>query len=134
MRNFWGLGVDVLRTSRIHQILSSKSSNKFLRRVLSDSEMTFSSDLIENHKENPQKLDQLCQFVANRWAAKEAMVKALNKKDLEFRKVSVEKTESGKPQVVLDHEYLIELGNPLFELSVSHETDITVVVALCFKD
>ena len=133
LQKIYGIGIDVLRTKRIHRILSSNTSLRFLDKVLSKNEKLQSEDLIFEFQTNPQKLEKLSQFVANRWAAKEAMVKALNHKDLQFTKLTINKGEAGKPEVEFDQDYWEELGRPNFEISVSHEEDITVVVALCLK-
>ena len=134
MQKIFGIGIDILKTPRIQTILSSRTSSRFIKKVLSSSEIKSCEILFPEYKENPQMLEKLSQFVANRWATKEAIVKALNKKDLEFTKVSIEKSKTGKPEVVFDLEYWEMLGKPHFEISITHDGEITAVVALCLKD
>ncbi len=49
-------------------------------------------------------------FLASRWAYKEALVKALNEKNLHFHMVYLRKLPSGKPELCIDKHHLE--GNP----------------------
>jgi len=57
------------------------------------------------------------EHIAGFWAAKEALVKALNRKDFNFSAVTVAHDENGKPFFEFDG---IEIEGKLY-LSISHE-------------
>lgn len=99
-----GIGVDLCKVTRIQKIMEKPYWDRFVDRVLCESE--------KRKKDSPQ-------FVASRWAVKEAVVKATGKRDLMFRMIEV--YGNGKPEVRV-------LGGGLdgveFFVSISHEEDI----------
>ena len=75
-----GIGVDIVKISRIRDILAKPYGPNFTYKVLSKSETEAFS-----LKNDEQKVF----FVAGRWAAKEALVKALNCKELVFAGITI---------------------------------------------
>ncbi|KAK4226763.1 hypothetical protein QBC38DRAFT_340355, partial [Podospora fimiseda] len=81
------IGTDICSTNRIYKILRGPNATRFVARVLTEKEISeakekrewFDSVLrqIEGGKEEDEKaLKRLSEFLAGRWAAKEAAVKA----------------------------------------------------------
>lgn len=101
-----GLGVDLVRVDRIAYALRNP---RFAQRILTP-------------KERERSLD--AEYVAGRWAAKEAIAKALGR-PLSWRQVEV--LGPGLPTVSLDPALGIE-GTIL--VSISHERDHAVAVAI----
>lgn len=101
-----GLGVDLVRVDRIAHALRNP---RFAQRILTSQEC-----------ERP--LD--AEYVAGRWAAKEAVAKALGR-SLSWHQVEVR--GPGLPTVCLDPELGIK-GTIL--VSISHERDHAVAVAI----
>jgi len=113
---FLGIGIDICKVSRIQKIMEKPYWDRFVERVLSEPERV---------KRNN------AEFVASRWAAKEALVKATGNKGLVFREIEV--FGNGKPGIrVLGEEGKGGFEGIEFFLSISHEEDIAaaVVVAL----
>ncbi len=75
-----GIGVDIVKIARIKQILEKPYANNFITKVLSAAEQE-----AFQRKEESRKAT----FLAGRWASKEAIVKALNLKQLVFCGVTI---------------------------------------------
>ncbi|CAG7649823.1 holo-ACP synthase [Paenibacillus allorhizosphaerae] len=85
-----GIGTDLLEIARVKAILAQPSGERFLQRVLTDKERELAS----------QKRGRFAEFTAGRFAAKEAVVKALGcgiGKEVTFRDVEVLPDAKGKP-------------------------------------
>lgn len=98
------IGIDLTRTSRFYKI-----KKNFINRILTKEEL-------ENYKNSKNKF----QFLAVHWAIKEACFKA----DLNFKKyknINITKDEVGR--------YIIK--NSKCNLSVSHEEDLVIAIAIC---
>jgi phosphopantetheine--protein transferase-like protein len=107
-----GIGIDLCRVDRIGLIRQKKYWNRFLRRVLHFEERT---EAVSD------------QFVASRWAAKEALVKASGFRDIRFDLVRVVKENSGRPGFCFSDLRL--QGFEIF-LSISHEDGIAAAVVV----
>lgn len=82
-----GIGVDLVQNSRIQKVLSKSHARRFLDKVLSPQEIAHFDTL---------KLDKIqVQFVASRWAVKEATVKAIGRRELVFSEINIFKDEHG---------------------------------------
>ena len=68
-----GIGVDIAANIRFKQIIEKSSKDRFLNKVLHNREIEIFY--------KKQVLDVQVQYLASRWAAKEALVKATNLKD-----------------------------------------------------
>lgn len=85
-----GIGTDLLEIARMKAILAQPSGERFLQRVLTEKERELASE----------KRGRLAEFAAGRFAAKEAVVKALGcgiGKEVTFRDVEVLPDAKGKP-------------------------------------
>ena len=86
-----GVGVDIIKNSRIKKSISSK---KFINRI-------FSNDEIYNSKKTVNKIG----YFAKRFAAKEALAKSLGigfRKGLNFNNISIINDKYGKPKVKMN--------------------------------
>ena len=84
-----GTGVDITEVRRLRQAVE-KWGDDFLNRIFTKEEL-----------ENAKKSGSLYQHLAGRFAAKEAVFKALGDKDLTWKDVQVLNDKEGKPICVL---------------------------------
>jgi holo-[acyl-carrier protein] synthase len=85
-----GIGSDIVSIARINRLLEHKKQ-PFLNKIFTKHEIT----LLDNMHPN-----KMVGYVANRFAAKEALAKALGTgigKHLSFKDISIVKTSQGKP-------------------------------------
>ena len=112
------VGVDIVAINRIDSILNSERQARFLDKIFSDKE------IIES-KEKTNK----SQYFSGRFAAKEAIKKALSSydktTDSSFKSIEVLNSSSGKP-------YVISKSNHDINVSISH--DGNYAVAFCVID
>ena len=87
------IGVDIIKISRAKDL-----HDDFPYRILSS----------EDDEENKAR------FLATRWAAKEAYVKASNNRKIDFRSISVMNDENGKPTLKFNNKII-------GEVSLSHD-------------
>ena len=88
------IGVDIIKISRAKDL-----HDDFPYRILSSEELD---------RENKAR------FLATRWAAKEAYVKASNNRKIDFRSISVMNDENGKPTLKFNNKII-------GEVSLSHD-------------
>jgi len=72
-------------------------------------------------------------FLASRWAAKEALVKASGRTDLQFHLLRVGKLPSGKPSFELEEserEKMKKMGVMRIHLSLTHEDEYAAAVVI----
>ena len=112
------VGVDIVAINRIDSILNSKRKARFLDKIFSDKE-------IAESKEKTNK----SQYFSGRFAAKEAIKKALSSydktTDSSFKSIEVLNSTSGKP-------YVISRSSHDINVSISH--DGNYAVAFCVID
>jgi holo-[acyl-carrier protein] synthase len=92
----YGVGSDLISLERIRYALSA-FGNKFLQRILTRNELNY---YIEMHNE-----DNKIAFLAKRFAAKEAISKALGTgigESLSFKDIEISNNEEGKPLVKVE--------------------------------
>jgi holo-[acyl-carrier protein] synthase len=90
-----GAGVDIVEISRIKNA-AKKWKKSFLKKIFTDKELQYSNEKTSSY-----------QHLAARFAAKEAMVKALGSgltSRMEWRDIEIWNEASGKPNVRLDGE------------------------------
>jgi holo-[acyl-carrier protein] synthase len=106
------LGVDLVEIARIKAL--AKKNPRFLKRVFSAAEIAYCK----------AKKDPWPHF-AVRFAAKEAVYKALGKAEIPLTAISVDRADSGQPSVRLN-------GKPAknLKLSLSHGREHAVAVAV----
>ena len=106
------VGVDIVSVSKVEQVVG-RWGERFLRRVFSDEELRLSEALSGKRR---------YQFLAGRFAAKEALIKTLDS-PLPYREIVVSRMESGRP--VVDS----PLGH--YDVSISHTDEYAV--AMCVR-
>ena len=93
-----GIGVDLVQNSRIKHVLGRSHMRRFLNKVLSPEELAFFDQI---------KLDRVqVQYVASRWAVKEAAVKALGRRELIFAEMQVVKDQYGTRSLIAGKPFL----------------------------
>lgn len=109
-----GLGVDLVEVSRVRRL--AERTPGFLKRFFTPGELAYSS-------ESKNKYERL----AARFAVKEAVIKALDAKELPLRSIEVENTASGSPRVRVK-------GRPRTRLlvSISHTGSHAVASVIAF--
>ena len=108
-------GIDIVEVKRIRKII--QSSKRFLEKVYTPTEIAYC-----NSKKNRW------QHFAVRFAAKEAVWKAIGKKDIWHRDITVKNAPDGKPAVILSKRY--KHLQKKVSLSLSHTEDYAVAVAI----
>jgi holo-[acyl-carrier protein] synthase len=117
-----GIGVDIVEIRRIKRAMERSLS--FLDRVFDSEEI----DYLKSRNLRPE-------FAAGRFAAKEAVVKAMGTgfRGFDIRDVVIERMPSGKPYVVLKgkaKEIAEGFGKYKFHLSISHGEDDAIAYAI----
>ena len=106
-------GTDIIEISRIKEIISSDIGERFLERVFSPKEKQYCES----------KKTQKFQHYAARFAAKEAIFKAIskelnNKYDIEWKQIQIENDEFGRPFAILKHKVFAKIES--IDVSISH--------------
>ena len=115
-----GIGVDIAKVARFDEVLE-RYGERFVERILHPSE-----------QEKYQIHSQPLAFFAKRFAAKEALAKALGTgiaKGVNFNEIEVRQDENGKPFIVLHdstREVADQMGVKNLFLSLSDEQDYAV--------
>ena len=81
-----GIGIDIVELNRIEEIL--KRNPRFVERILTDK---------ERHVVSNKSAKRKIEFIAGRFAAKEALVKASGVKSLSWQDIEILNQEDGKP-------------------------------------
>lgn len=118
-----GIGTDIIEVARIRANLE-KYGSKFLEKILTEKE-----------REHCKTIKDPAGHVAGRFAAKEAVVKALGKgfgDELSFHDVEILNDLSGKPQVYLSQRSLTIFDHPQLWLSISHCKSHAVAMVVCY--
>lgn len=112
--NVLGIGTDIIECLRIAQMID-RHGELFISRVYTPREIAYC-----------QSRKQATQHFAGRWAAKEAVLKALGtgwRRGISWRDVEVGSSESGKPRCLL-HGGALEVSEKLgvreMLISISH--------------
>ena len=109
----YSVGIDIVEIERIKKILS-KHRDKFINRIIN----------IDNETV-PKKIT--CAFLASRFAAKEAFVKAIGlgfREPFSYKKIWIRSNNYGKPYICLDsklNQYLKDFEIEHIHLTISHE-------------
>jgi holo-[acyl-carrier protein] synthase len=123
----YGIGTDIVSIKRISTIYC-KQAHRFVVRILSDAELSKFNAISNTNKK--------ILYLAGRWAAKEAIVKALGtgfRNGLYLNQISIINNEFGQPQALFSEtakqqiKHLLSVRNVtddfLIHLSLSHEVD-----------
>ncbi|HOJ49392.1 MAG TPA: holo-ACP synthase [Spirochaetota bacterium] len=108
------IGLDIIEISRIEKVC--KKNKNFINKILSKSEI----DILNSIKSEKRKYE----FIAGRFAAKEAFMKALGKGvSIGFSNIEVLNNDLGKP-------YIVYYGNLYDNISISHSKDYAVAIVI----
>ncbi|PYZ95479.1 holo-ACP synthase [Alteribacter lacisalsi] len=105
-----GIGLDIVETARIRKLYERKPA--FARRILTSSELDRFETLTSARR---------IEYLAGRFAAKEALAKALGcgiGKDLSFQDAEILSDERGKPSVYLTRHGMKTEG--MLHVSITH--------------
>ncbi|MFH1714728.1 MAG: holo-ACP synthase [Elusimicrobiota bacterium] len=86
------VGVDIIEVERIKDLIDKNDS--FSSRVFNDDEINYCN----KHK-------RYAEHFAVRFAAKEAVIKALGKRDIPFKDITISHEDSGRPVVCLTNSW-----------------------------
>lgn len=102
------IGCDIIKNDRINI-----EDTSFIEKILTIKELR----LYDKLKQSERKL-----FVAGRFAAKEAIIKALED-DINMQEISILKNKNGSPNVIIEKPFVIKL-------SIAHEKEYTIAFAI----
>ena len=122
----FGIGVDIVEIRRIKEAISKHAN--FMDRIFSKNEIEY----LKSRNLRPE-------LVAGRFAAKEAVVKALGTgfRGFDFKEVEIDRAASGKPTIILKGKAKLmanKCGNYKIHLSISHGVDNAVACAVMEVD
>jgi len=112
-----GIGIDITEVARIRKLY--RKNPEFLKRFFTPEEVAYCL-----------KGKNIFERIAVRFAAKEAVIKALDRKDLPLKAISVSKAGTGRPGVALKGPGLKGLK---VMLSLSHTGNYACASAVAFK-
>lgn len=123
----YGIGHDVLEIARMRRILDRESGPKFIRRILTPAELQLADG----------RTGRLPEFVSGRFAAKEAVVKALGcgiGSEVGFQDIEILPDGSGKPSVTLSEAAWSRLGlngaEYILHLTITHSQELASTFAV----
>lgn len=121
----YGIGTDILELERIKRILEQDKNDRFLHRVLTKKEL----DLYK--KKNRNKIA----FVGGRFAAKEAVVKALGTgigEKVGLQDIEILPDSNGKPVCLLSQQakHHLQLTNYNIHITISHSDAYATATAV----
>jgi holo-[acyl-carrier protein] synthase len=117
-----GVGIDIVEIRRIKNAM--ESNDRFLERIFSSAELEY----LKSRNLRPE-------YVAGRFAAKEAVAKALGTgfRGFDFKDIEIDRTTLGKPIVILKGKAKLiakKEGQYNIHLSISHGEDSAVAYAI----
>lgn len=121
-----GIGNDIVDMDRVRHIVTSKYGERFVKRVLTDQELARLS-------ERPHRR---AEFVAGRFAAKEAVSKALGcgiGKQMGFHDMEIIPNQQGRPECSLSARSRLSLGLASTErihVTITHSHTAAVAFAV----
>ena len=121
-----GIGIDIVKNDRIKKIFA-RFGESFVQRILSPVE------ILDYKKRNPKKK---IQYLASRFAAKEAIAKALGIGigKISFKNIEIKKKSSGAPYVNITNLTSLGLNTKIdIMISLSDEIDYTAAFVIINK-
>jgi len=113
-----GTGVDITEVSRVRRAVE-KWGDDFLNRIFTEKEL-----------ENARSRSSIYQHLAGRFAAKEAIFKAIQIKDLAWKEVQILNDNQGKPYCEI---LTPEADKVNVQISISHVKNYAVANAIVTK-
>lgn len=106
-------GTDIIEIDRIKDSIESSIGKKFIERVYTECEMQYCES----------KKNVKYQHYAGRFAAKEAIFKAISKKidnkfNIEWKQIEIKNDELGRPYAIIEHEVFSKIES--IDISISH--------------
>ena len=131
------VGTDICQVSRIRAILDSPRRARFVGRVLTATEIARHADKLDWAA--CESRPSVAAFVAGRFAAKEAAIKAHTRRKLTFHDVEIEKTEGvhglgSGPPVARIRDDDDGGGDQAALVSISHDGDYATAVCIAYVD
>jgi len=128
------IGSDICSVGRI-KVVYEKYGERFLNRVLTDREKAYVQSKAASNVASPAQ--RISQALAARFAAKEAVVKALGTgwRGLYWKEVEIVNAQSGAPQVNLYGRakgLFTKLGFDHIEISLSHEHEYALAMVIMY--
>lgn len=121
----YGIGIDIVKIERIKKV-TEKWGDKFLEKVFTEEEISYCYE-----KKDPFL------SLAVRFAAKEAMIKALGSmKSVSLREIEVVNVDIGKPVIKVRgklYDFFIKHKIKNMHLSLSHEHDYGIACVILEK-
>jgi len=120
----FGIGIDIIEVARIRDAYK-KLGKKFLEGVFTEAEQAFSL----KHSDPAQRL-------AARWAAKEAVLKALGtgySNGIKWTDIEIIDNERSRPTVQISGKAVEYLDNMKVHISISHLKDTATALAVIEK-
>jgi len=117
-----GVGIDIVEIRRIKSAI--ESNERFLEKIFTSTELEY----LKSRNLRPE-------YVAGRFAAKEAVAKALGTgfRGFDFKDIEIDRTTLGKPIVILKGKAKLiakKEGKYNIHLSISHGEDSAVAYAI----
>ncbi len=125
-----GIGCDVVELMRVEEVLL-KHGERFVERILTPNEMPL------YHKRLSLSKSHALAFVASRWAAKEAVSKALGTgiaEDVTFHSMEVMHNTKGAPQMLFRNALRERLMNEGIFVHISITDEKTMVAAFAVAE
>ena len=119
------IGIDIVETARVERLLRVYG-DKFVARILGSRE-----------RELLQQRQDRAQFVAGRFACKEAVIKALGKyltTRPAYNQIEIVGDDQSGPQADFGREILAGIGRTRTLVSISHEKTHAVAMAVISED
>jgi holo-[acyl-carrier protein] synthase len=124
----YGVGMDMLEISRMKKIMEGKAAKRFLERILTVAER----ELAQTRK------GRFSEFIAGRFAAKEAVVKALGSgigQMIGFQDIEILPDAFGKPCCTIASAAIDRLGLPMdsimrIHLSITHSESMAAAYVI----
>ena len=113
------IGVDIVEIKRIKKFIKENDEN--LMRIFSSEEIRYCQSLKKEKSKN--------QSFAARFAAKEALIKALDDKTIKLNDISTFKNESGKPNIKINNDKYKDIK---IEVSLSHCDNYAIAMVMLY--
>jgi holo-[acyl-carrier-protein] synthase len=123
-----GIGTDIVEHAQNAKLLTFDELGRFPDRILSENEASI-------YKQKPT-----IAFISGRFAAKEAVLKALGigmYDSISLKNIEIKTTKHGKPTVALSGEIKIvaeDMNVKKWHLSISHSENFSIAIAIAESD